>query len=101
MEKFLEVNGAITFNSSLLQSVICFIKGVEDTLDHRISHYLRKKIAKCVEDFRAEANVYHGKVFFVVAESCESQSHGVGDTCDKCKVWIYVVFIFQPLESFS
>lgn len=64
MEKLLEVNGAITFNSSLLQSVICFIKGVEDTLDHRISHYLRKEIAKCVEDFRAEANVYHGKFFF-------------------------------------
>lgn len=39
----LEVNGANTFNSSLLQSVICFIEGVKGTLDHIISHYLRKE----------------------------------------------------------
>lgn len=78
MEKLLEVNGAITFNSSLLQSVICFIKGVEDTLDHRISHYLRKKIAKCVEDFRAEANVYHGKVFFLLLKAVKARVMGSG-----------------------
>lgn len=72
---------------------------MEDGLDHRHYHTSKKKKkAKRVEDSRAEANVYHGKVFLL---KTVKESYGQGKRVINVKSGFTRCLFFKPFESWS